>query len=100
MPLWMVWVASIVRPGIRYRGLGMSCQIKNFYQAFPNSLASECLFNWNAFQVLGFDAMQTSNHVPQLANVRTHWLAMGIGRPPLPKDRKSTRKSTRLNSSH
>src|ERR1019366_5383895 len=86
----MVWVIRVMRPRIHFWCFRMTVQFKHLYLAFPHRFAPKNLFDGNAFNVAGFDAMQAPNYVPQLVNVRTHWLAIGIGRPPLPKNKSSS----------
>ncbi len=86
----MAWVTRVMRPRIRFWCSRMTVQFKHLYLAFPHRFGPKNLFDGHAFNVAGFDAMQVSNYVPQLVKVRTHWLAIGIRRPPLPKNKSSS----------
>src|ERR1700680_1835244 len=62
-------IIGIVRPRINSRGFGMAYKLKYFYDAFPNRLTLEFLFDGHTLDVLRLHAMQTANHVLQFEDV-------------------------------
>src|SRR5450759_1645709 len=66
------WIVRIMRPCIRSIGFWMPTQIEHFHNAIPHRFTAEYLFHWNTGNVGSFDAMQTSNHVPQFFDIVSH----------------------------
>src|SRR5664280_2666795 len=86
MPLRVLRVVCIMRPRIYPRRVRMTVQFEYLSLAFPHCFAPEHLFDGHAFDVVGLNAMQTPNHVPQFVQVRGH-AAASIKSPTLQKSR-------------
>ena len=56
-------VIGIVRPCIGFLGLGMAFQVEYLDGAIPNGLTMECLFDRDAFGVLGLSAVELMDYV-------------------------------------
>ncbi len=78
-------IVGIVRPCVNLRRFRMTVKLENFYDAFPYRFPLKCLFHWHALDVLRFDAMPPSNHIPQFFNVIQ--AAASIKSPTLQKSR-------------
>jgi len=86
MPPWLLRVIRIVRPCIEPRGARMADQIEYFYNTVPYRAALEHFLDWYAFHVLRLDAVQLSDYVAQLVDIRHAAFAASTSSPTLQND--------------